>query len=145
MSAKVILVDANDRVLLLRGHDPDDPKAGHYWFPPGGGVEPGESVRDAAVREIAEEVGIAITRDQLDAAVGVRDVVFWFEGRRIEQDEHYFVARVGFPPVSMDGQTAVERRAIVGYRWWPISDLGASTDAIFPEQLLAYLAAAAAR
>jgi len=31
-----------------------------YWTPVTGGVEPGESIEDAAVREVAEEVGLAV-------------------------------------------------------------------------------------
>jgi 8-oxo-dGTP pyrophosphatase MutT (NUDIX family) len=54
----VLPVDAGGRVLLLLGYDPADP--GHpFWFTIGGGTAPGESVAEAAARELHEEAGIA--------------------------------------------------------------------------------------
>lgn len=47
----VILSDTNGRVLLTRRADDDT------WGIPGGGVEPGESWREAALRECREETG----------------------------------------------------------------------------------------
>ena len=34
--------------------------AGGYWTPVTGKIEPGESLRDAAIREVAEEVGLDV-------------------------------------------------------------------------------------
>lgn len=34
--ARVVLLDPQDRILLLHGHEPDDP-ADDWWFTPGGG------------------------------------------------------------------------------------------------------------
>lgn len=36
------------------------------WIPPGGHIEPGETPSQAAVREMGEELGVEITRDQLE-------------------------------------------------------------------------------
>jgi len=63
--AGAILLDDEDRVILLRrGFDPGRGR----WTFPGGFVDLGESVPDAAVREADEELGIQI---ELGRLVGV--------------------------------------------------------------------------
>jgi 8-oxo-dGTP pyrophosphatase MutT (NUDIX family) len=52
------LVLKGDKVLLLQR------KRG-YWYFPGGGIEPGETVEDCAIRETMEETGIRIKLQQL--------------------------------------------------------------------------------
>lgn len=55
----VVMVDAAGRVLLQERdeHAPIDPDR---WGLPGGEIEPGESARDCAVREIGEETGLRV-------------------------------------------------------------------------------------
>ncbi len=53
-----LLLRAGDRLLLTR-RAPDLPGGGR-WQPPGGHLEPGESVLDCAVREAREEVGVDV-------------------------------------------------------------------------------------
>jgi ADP-ribose pyrophosphatase YjhB (NUDIX family) len=63
--AGVVPVDPRGRVILLRrGFEPGR----GLWTFPGGFVELGESVEDAARRETVEELGIAI---EIDGLVGV--------------------------------------------------------------------------
>lgn len=57
-AARVVLLDDRDRVLLFRGFDPAHPDRGSWWFTPGGGINPSESLEEAAPRELAEETGI---------------------------------------------------------------------------------------
>ncbi|MDQ2584426.1 DNA mismatch repair protein MutT [Saccharothrix yanglingensis] len=55
----VKLVRGDGRVLLIRRRDPD-PRFDGKWHLPAGKVEAGESAPAAAVREVAEEVGVRI-------------------------------------------------------------------------------------
>jgi 8-oxo-dGTP pyrophosphatase MutT (NUDIX family) len=50
----VIVVDAMGRILLERRSD------NGLWGLPGGAIHPGESVREAALREVKEETGLDI-------------------------------------------------------------------------------------
>jgi 8-oxo-dGTP pyrophosphatase MutT (NUDIX family) len=134
VAARVLVVDDSERVLLLEGLDPADPSRSTFWFTPGGGLEPGESFEDGARRELAEETGLVPER--LTGPVHERVAVFDFEGVTYRQSERFFAARVpaGRAIVS-DGFTDVERRAVVGHRWWSIPELRATTAAVYPECL----------
>ena len=57
---RVIVVSAG-AILLL---PPDQP--GEGWRPPGGGLEPRESMADCARREVLEETGIDAARGRLE-------------------------------------------------------------------------------
>ena len=54
-SASAVIFDRRGRVLLQERSD------GGQWGLPGGSVEIGESVTDAAIREVREETGLAVT------------------------------------------------------------------------------------
>ena len=48
------------RVLLVRQHRGADPSAPDYWLLPGGGLEFGETLAEALIREAAEELGVDV-------------------------------------------------------------------------------------
>lgn len=57
------LIDGDGRILV-QGRPDGKPSAGLWEFP-GGKVDPGESPERALVRELAEELGIVVDRDEL--------------------------------------------------------------------------------
>jgi len=132
-TARVVLVDAEGRTLLLCGGDPSRPEGGQWWFTPGGGIEQGETVQDAARREVLEETGIAIS--DLGEVVLRQRIEYDFAGALVRQDEQFFVVQVpGVHPDEMSdvGWTDLERRSVVGCRWWSVSELGSTTETVYP-------------
>ncbi|GAA1030308.1 hypothetical protein GCM10009557_21790 [Virgisporangium ochraceum] len=133
-AARVLVVDAAGRVLMLQGFDPADPGR-RYWFTVGGGLEPGESVAEAAVRELFEETGLQITVDRLGAPVWSDVTEFPFDGRRYRQEQQWFLVRVPSLSVDRSGFDAIERATVSDVAWWSLSDFATSRDAYYPPDL----------
>ncbi len=129
--ARVLLFDDQGRLLLL--FDPD-PVRGAYWYPPGGGIEPGESPEQAARRELLEEVGLDVP--ELGPVVLRRRARFTYGGQRLDQDEWHLLGHVASPVVGPGRLGDGEARAVAAHRWWSLSDLRASHERFFPEGLI---------
>ncbi len=140
-AARVILLDPADRVLLLGARDPADGRL--VWFVPGGGVEPGESLTEAATRELAEEVPLAGVLS-LRGPVWHRHHDFSWNGKLISQTEWYFVGRLEEPldPAQIHVGGA-EEEFFAGARWASVDDLrGWADDQIMAPRRLPELLAA---
>ncbi len=74
-----VIHDDEGRVLMLRHH------ADNKWSLPAGAIEPGESPREAAVREVFEETGLkASPRDLLGVFGGTAYRVTYPNGDKVE-------------------------------------------------------------
>lgn len=62
-----VVINARDEVLLQLRRDTET------WAPPSGGVEPGETVAGAAIREVLEETGISVVPERVVAVLSGRD------------------------------------------------------------------------
>lgn len=141
-AGRVLLVDADQRVLLLTGGDPTAPERGCWWFTPGGGLEPGETPVQAAARELAEETGLRVRPDELGEVVHERETAFRFAGRDYLQREDYFLLRVASHEVDTSGPGSVVDPGVTGHRWWTLAALAETADVVFPDDLQAVLAQA---
>ncbi|WP_035846060.1 NUDIX hydrolase [Kitasatospora azatica] len=139
-AARVLLLDAADRLLLFRGFDPAEPTR-TWWITPGGGLEPGEESRQAALRELAEETGL--TGIELGPPVAEELAVFSYAGRPYEQRQVFYLARTGLTdPAALDssGCEPEEREQLRESRWWTVDQLRATTEQVYPERLAELLA-----
>jgi len=141
-AARVLLLDARDRVLLLHGYDPGDPARGSWWFTPGGGLEPDEDPAAGAARELFEETGLRLDAANLAGPVYEQVVEFPFEGRKYRQSEGFYLARCEQWDVDTSGFTALELRSVDGHRWWSLDELRTTSERIYPACLADLVASA---
>jgi ADP-ribose pyrophosphatase YjhB (NUDIX family) len=124
-TARVIVLDEDDRVLLILASDGEYRGSGEpVWLTPGGGLGEGETYEEAAVRELHEEVGL--TGAALGPCVWLRRLPFALaDGVPREKHERYFVCRVAHFEVSDISEEALDLEAVGGFRWWTCDEIEA--------------------
>ena len=102
-----VIVVVDDHLLLVRrGRGP----AQGAWSVPGGRVEPGETLAEAVVRELAEETG-------LEGVCG--EFVGWVE--RIGEDHHFVI--LDFRATVLDDRQPVPGDDAAEVAWVPLADV----------------------
>lgn len=143
-SARLLVVGPDGRILLFRFAHSKGPLAGQSsWATPGGGVEPGETFEQAALRELMEETGIQV--EGVGAAVAAREVEMQLpNGELVIADERYFLVEVRDHALAREGWTAEERDFLAEHRWWSAEELEATGEQIWPRDLTTLVEAARA-
>jgi len=121
-------------VFLIRNGDPGDPSKPPWWEIPGGGIDPGETSAETALRELHEEAGI--TEAEVGPVVWVQHVEFSFGGLNFDQDEVIHVARTDQTEIRRPGGLEyLEALAYKGARWWTLDEVVNSDEPFLPPRL----------
>ncbi|MEU4925131.1 NUDIX hydrolase [Streptomyces yokosukanensis] len=110
-TADVVVTTTDGYVLLIeRGWDPFKGQ----WALPGGHVDPGETSRVAAARELAEEAGVHATPAELEQ-VGTFD--------QPDRDPRGRYVTVAYHLAVIPGTVIEAGDDATNAQWWPLSDL----------------------
>lgn len=134
-AARLLVIDARARLLLLCVEDAGF-RIPRLWMTPGGGVHPGETFEQAAVRELWEETGIVAP---LGPCVWTRCQIVQLGHEPLLVDERYFVVRVDAADVSLANATPWERETLTEHRWWTSEALVRTEEVVAPRCLPAVL------
>ena len=136
-TARVLLVNDKNEVFLIKTHF--DPELGlePRWLTPGGGVDEGETVQAAAVRELREETGLVLDEPALgEVFLQLSGEWHWADGIHFQSyTDTIFFLRTNDFELDNSGWTPDEHRDVLEWRWWSVSDLLASGESVGPHGL----------
>lgn len=136
-AVRLVVLDVDDKMLLFHTHDRYHPGLGTWWELPGGGIDPGETYLDTAIRELREETGIIAAQSQVGRPTWRRRASFRHRQRRLVQDEVIVAVRLGNPGPAVDESQRLdyEKEDYFGFRWWPLVDVRTSRERFYPGRL----------
>ena len=136
-TARTLLQADSGRFLLLFSLWSPESALEPRWMSPGGGIEPSESLAEAASRELLEETGLAVPTDALGPKVA--EIEFnqpWKSGDYETGIAHFFKYRISEEfVVDRSMWTDEERRDILDVRWWLPEELKGSGETVGPPGL----------
>jgi 8-oxo-dGTP pyrophosphatase MutT (NUDIX family) len=142
-AVRLVVLDAEGKLLLFHTRDPCNPGLGTWWELPGGGIEPGETYHDAAIRELREETGIIAARSHVGPPAWRRRASFRYRQERRLQDEVIVTVTLPArqPGIDESQRLDYEKEDYFGYRWWPVREVLSARERFYPGKLPALLGA----
>ncbi|MCB9801587.1 MAG: NUDIX hydrolase [Pseudomonadales bacterium] len=131
--AKAIIVK-NESVFIIEEHVDDELGKRIVFDVPGGGIEEGELLTEALVREVQEEIGITPNI--------IRPIGCW-DYMRVHSDRQTHIVCAGYLcSISQEQENSIDltqnpaAENIVGWRWVPITEIAQVLDPVDQADLI---------
>ena len=140
-TARIFVENGSGELLMMNTHW--DPGTGlpPRWLTPGGGIDPGETILEAAVRELFEETGYLTQPEALgELEVSIPFKMVWANGQ-YETGIAHFYRLIVTDDFAIDNSnwTQDEHRDVIEWRWWKPAQLIESGVRVGPPGLVEYL------
>ena len=137
-SVKLILLNENNELLLMHTDDSGiQGKEGNYngkfWQMIGGKIEEGETLREAAYRELYEETGLKKEQVEVqEKPVWYGEVDLIMHGKLTRIKQNFIPAKTSSTNVSLKNLTKEEKNVCTKLEWFSLDKIKNCPDIIYP-------------
>lgn len=140
-TGRILVSNSAGEYLLLLTHF--DPEVGlpPRWLTPGGGIDAGETPRQAAARELFEETGLTVDESSLGTEIAEFSGRWdWADGLNHHTfTDHIFELHVDEFVLDRSHWTPEEHRDVLQIKWWSTTELETTQELISPPGLVSFV------
>lgn len=143
-SMKIVLLNKNKDLLLLFTDDDsiktaDGKYGGSFYQLIGGKIESGETLLDAAKRELFEETGLTSENVKFYKVIWYGNLDLNIHGKKTHINQQFILAKTDKDTVTLKNLTEEEKGTCKKLCWMSLDEIENSEATIYPKRLPLYL------
>lgn len=131
-SSRAVILNRNHEVLLYKFIQDEIQGDVAWWVFPGGGLEGTESFEEALIREIQEEIGIAINAPM--KWIWQRNILLNGKQGALLSHERFYLCQLDIETICLDHFTDHEKKTFQQYKWFSLDELKSFSEHISVSQ-----------